>query len=45
VVLRVEPHGANNAGAAESGFAASVQFYPEPAEVVLSHLKSSELLV
>ena len=45
IVLRGEPNGAKNAGAAESGFAASVQFYPEPAEVVLSHLKSSELLV
>lgn len=45
VVLRGEPNGANDAGATESGFAASVQFYPEPSDVVLSQLKSSELLV
>jgi hypothetical protein len=41
VVLRSEPNGANDAGAAESGFAASVQFYPEETASVLSRLETS----
>jgi hypothetical protein len=41
VVLRVDPRGAKASGTNEGGFAASVQFYPEPSELVLSHLKGS----
>jgi hypothetical protein len=42
VVLRVERHGPNVSNTREGGFAASVQFYPEAAELVLSKLKNSE---
>jgi hypothetical protein len=45
VVLRVELRGAQGADATEGGFAASVQFYPEPSEMVLSHLKISGRIV
>jgi len=41
VVLRAEPHSVKGVGASEGGFAASVQFYPESTESVLSHLKTS----
>ena len=41
VVLRAEPHSAKGVGASEGGFAASVQFYPEATESVLSQLKIS----
>jgi len=41
VVLRVEPHGHPGAGAGESGFAASMQFYPEETASVLSRLETS----
>jgi hypothetical protein len=41
IVLRVERHGPNASNGCEGGFAASVQFYPEAAELALSHLKSS----
>ena len=44
VVLRGEPSGSKDSGAGEGGFAASVHFFPQPSEMVLSHLKSSELL-
>jgi hypothetical protein len=35
VVLRVERHGSNDSDTPEGGFAASVQFYPEAAELGL----------
>jgi hypothetical protein len=41
VVLRVDPRSNKMADASNGGFAASVQFYPEPSESVLSHLKGS----
>jgi len=41
VVLRVDPGNNRSAGAYKCGFAASVQFYPEPSESVLFHLKGS----
>ena len=41
VVLRSEPHSAKGVGASEGGFAASMQFYPEATESVLSHPKTS----
>lgn len=45
VVLRVDPRGTRANGNTECGFAASVQFYPEPTESVLSHLKISGQVV
>jgi hypothetical protein len=45
VVLRVERHKPNAHNAQGGGFAASVQFYPEAAELALSHLKSSGRIV
>ena len=45
VVLRVEPRRTKADGTTECGFAASVQFYPEPMESVLSHLKISGQIV
>jgi hypothetical protein len=41
LVLRCESGGTKGIGLVGGGFAASVQFYPETAESVLSHLKSS----
>jgi hypothetical protein len=41
VVLRVDPRSNRMADASNCGFAASVQFYPEPSESVLSQLKGS----
>ncbi len=41
VVLRVEPHGPEGTGTSETGFAASVQFYPEETASVLSRLEIS----
>lgn len=38
-VVRVEPSGVPDQPGTQSGFAASVQFYPDLNEVVLSHLK------
>jgi hypothetical protein len=40
VVRRAEPHSAKGVGASEGAFAASVQFYAEATESVLSHLKT-----
>ena len=40
VVLRVEPHGSQGASSGEAGFAASVHFYPEESESVLSRLEA-----
>jgi hypothetical protein len=45
VVLRGEPHGSTGAGSNEAGFAASVQFYPEAMESVLSDMKTSGQVV
>lgn len=45
VVLRVERQGSNDSGTPSGGFAASVQFYPETAELVLSHLKTNGRIV
>ena len=45
VVLRVERHGSNDSGTSEGGFTASVQFYPEAAELVLSQLKTNGRIV
>ena len=39
VVLRVDPCRAKAHGTNGGGFAASVQFYPEPSELILSHFK------
>jgi hypothetical protein len=39
IVLRSDVHGAKGAGVAERGFAASMQFYPEAAASVLSHME------
>jgi hypothetical protein len=41
VVLRREPKGTKELGGARGGFAASMQFYPETTDSVLSHLKTS----
>jgi len=41
IVLRVDPHNNRIAGPSNCGFAASVQFYPEPSELVLAHLRVS----
>ena len=41
VVLRAEPRGARGDDSSESGFAASVQFYPETSELFFSHIKDS----
>ena len=41
VVLRVDQRGAKCAGTNGGGFAASVQFYPEPSESALSHIRNS----
>jgi hypothetical protein len=41
VVLRVEPHGSRGTEASASGFAASVQFYPEATSSALSRLETS----
>jgi hypothetical protein len=45
VVLRTDPHSAKSLGATETGFAASVQFYHESADSVLSSLKTSGQVV
>jgi hypothetical protein len=45
VVLRVEKQRSNSGAATEGGFAASVQFYPEAAELVLSHLNRTGRMV
>ena len=45
VVLRVDPRGPRADGTSEGGFAASVQFYPEATESVLSHLETSGQVV
>ena len=39
VVLRVDPQDATGSEANQGGFAASVQFYPEKSDAVLTHLK------
>jgi hypothetical protein len=44
-VIRCEPNGNKDTGTREGGFAASVQFYPEPSEVALLHLERSEQIV
>jgi hypothetical protein len=41
VVLRAEAKGAVISNSSESGFAASVQFYPETSESFLSNLEDS----
>lgn len=45
VVVRIEPRDANHEGWVQPGFAASVQFYPEASELVLSHFKTSGRVV
>lgn len=40
IVVRVEPCGTKDQSKAQGGFAASMQFYPDETEIVISHFKS-----
>jgi hypothetical protein len=45
IVVRIEHYGASDESYFRGGFAASVQFYPEPSEMVLTRLKTSGRVV
>lgn len=45
VVVRIEPRNANDESLVQGGFAASVQFYPEASELVLTHIKTTGRVV
>ena len=45
IVVRIEPRSTNEESLVLGGFAASVQFYPEASELVLTHIKTSGRVV
>jgi hypothetical protein len=45
IVVRIEPRNAKDESLVQGGFAASVQFYPEASELVLTHIKTSGRVV